>query len=35
MISHVTVLTNPKSGHGNAPHAGERAVTRLDRKSVV
>src|SRR4051794_28636756 len=33
-ISHVTVLTNPKSGHGNAPHAGERAVTRLQELGI-
>ncbi|WP_445165816.1 diacylglycerol kinase [Mycolicibacterium sp. Dal123E01] len=34
MISHVTVLTNPKSGHGNAPHAGERAVARFQELGI-
>jgi len=30
----VTVLTNPMSGHGNAPHAAERAVVRLQQRGV-
>jgi diacylglycerol kinase (ATP) len=30
----VTILTNPTSGHGNAPHATERAVTRLQQRGV-
>jgi diacylglycerol kinase (ATP) len=34
MISHVTVLTNPLSGHGNAPHAAERAVVRFQQRGV-
>jgi len=34
MISHVTVLTNPKSGHGNAPHAGEKAVARFQERGI-
>ncbi|MBB3603358.1 diacylglycerol kinase (ATP) [Mycolicibacterium sp. BK556] len=34
MISHVTVLTNPKSGHGNAPHAGELAVKRFQELGI-
>lgn len=33
-IGCVTVLTNPSSGHGNAPHAAERAVTRLQQRGV-
>ncbi|BBX08627.1 diacylglycerol kinase [Mycolicibacterium aichiense] len=34
MISRVTVLTNPKSGHGNAPHAGELAVARFQELGI-
>jgi diacylglycerol kinase (ATP) len=34
VISRVTVLTNPMSGHGNAPHAAERAIARLQRRGV-
>lgn len=34
MITHVTVLTNPASGHGNAPHAAERAVVRFQQRGV-
>jgi diacylglycerol kinase (ATP) len=34
MISHVTVLTNPMSGHGNAPHAAERAVARFQELGI-
>jgi diacylglycerol kinase (ATP) len=33
-IARVTVLTNPSSGHGSAPHAAERAITQLHRRSV-
>ncbi|MGB3484110.1 MAG: diacylglycerol kinase [Mycobacterium sp.] len=33
-IARVTVLTNPASGHGNAPHAAERAITRLQQRGV-
>lgn len=34
MIQRVTVLTNPLSGHGNAPHAAERAVARFQQRGV-
>ncbi len=33
-IARVTVLTNPASGHGNAPHAAERAIAALQRRGV-
>jgi diacylglycerol kinase (ATP) len=33
-IGQVTVLTNPASGHGNAPHAAEKAIARLQRRGV-
>ena len=33
-IGTVTVLTNPASGHGNAPHATERAIARLQDRGV-
>ncbi|MET0700287.1 MAG: diacylglycerol kinase [Mycobacterium sp.] len=33
-ISRVTMLTNPASGHGNAPHAAERAIARLQQRGV-
>ena len=33
-ISRVTVLTNPMAGHGNAPHAAERAVARFQELGV-
>ena len=33
-ISRVTVLTNPMAGHGNAPHATERAVTRFQELGI-
>ena len=33
-VGRVTVLTNPASGHGSAPHAAERAVTQLHRRGV-
>jgi len=33
-VGRVTVLTNPASGHGTAPHAAERAVSQLHRRGV-
>lgn len=33
-IQRVIVLTNPMSGHGNAPHAAERAVARFQQLGV-
>ncbi len=33
-IGRVTVLTNPASGHGNAPHAAERSIARLQQRGV-
>ncbi|WP_441957206.1 diacylglycerol kinase [Mycolicibacterium houstonense] len=33
-MNQVTVLTNPLSGHGNAPHAAERAVAQLQRRGI-
>lgn len=33
-IAQVTLLTNPASGHGNAPHAAEKAVARLQQRGV-
>jgi diacylglycerol kinase (ATP) len=33
-VARVTILTNPASGHGNAPHAAERAITQLHRRGV-
>lgn len=30
----VTVLTNPASGHGSAPHAAERAIAQLHRRGL-
>ncbi|MGH3541801.1 MAG: diacylglycerol kinase [Mycobacterium sp.] len=33
-IGRVTVLTNPASGHGNAPHAAEKATARLQQRGV-
>jgi diacylglycerol kinase (ATP) len=33
-IGSVTLLTNPTSGHGNAPHAAEKAVAQLQRRGV-
>jgi diacylglycerol kinase (ATP) len=33
-MTRVTVLTNPASGHGSAPHAAERAITQLHRRGV-
>ncbi len=32
--SRVTVLTNPMSGHGNAPHAAEKAVARFQHLGI-
>ncbi len=33
-IARVTVLTNPMAGHGNAPHAAERAVARFQELGI-
>jgi diacylglycerol kinase (ATP) len=33
-IARVTVLTNPASGHGNAPHAAERAIARFQQRGI-
>ena len=33
-IGQVTMLTNPASGHGNAPHAAEKAIARLQHRGV-
>jgi diacylglycerol kinase (ATP) len=33
-IGSVTLLTNPMSGHGNAPHAAERAIAQFQRRGV-
>ncbi|OBA91622.1 diacylglycerol kinase [Mycobacteriaceae bacterium 1482268.1] len=33
-MQRVTMLTNPASGHGSAPHAAERAVAQLQRRGV-
>jgi diacylglycerol kinase (ATP) len=33
-LGHITVLTNPASGHGNAAHAAERAITRLHQRGI-
>lgn len=33
-IGRVTLLTNPMSGHGNAPHAAERAIARFQERGV-
>ena len=33
-IGRVTVLTNPASGHGNAPHAAGKAIERLQQRGV-
>ncbi|MGH3562425.1 MAG: diacylglycerol kinase, partial [Mycobacterium sp.] len=33
-IASITLLVNPASGHGNAPHAAERAVAHLQRRGV-
>ncbi|OBB59484.1 diacylglycerol kinase [Mycobacterium sp. 852013-51886_SCH5428379] len=34
VVQKVTVLTNPLSGHGNAPHAAERAIVRFQQRGV-
>lgn len=34
VFSRVTVLTNPMAGHGNAPHATERAVARFQELGI-
>lgn len=33
-IKRVTVLTNPMSGHGNAPHASETAIARFEELGI-
>lgn len=33
-VSRVTVLTNPMAGHGNAPHATEKAVARFQERGI-
>lgn len=33
-MNRVTVLTNPASGHGNAPHAAQRAIARFQQRGV-
>lgn len=33
-LSRVTVLTNPMAGHGNAPHAAEKAVARFQQVGI-
>ena len=33
-VSRVAVLTNPRAGHGNAPHAAERAVARFEELGI-
>ena len=33
-VGRVTVLTNPMAGHGNAPHAAERAVARFQQLGI-
>lgn len=33
-IGRITVLTNPASGHGNAPHAAERAIGRFQERGL-
>ena len=33
-INRVTVLTNPMSGHGNAPHASETAIARFKELGI-
>lgn len=34
MIRRVTLLTNPMAGHGNAPHAAEKAVARFQQLGI-
>ncbi len=33
-VGSITMLTNPMSGHGNAPHAAERAIARFQQRGV-
>jgi diacylglycerol kinase (ATP) len=33
-LAQVTVLTNPASGHGNARHAAEKAIARLQQRGI-
>ncbi len=33
-LSRVTVLTNPMAGHGNAPHAAEKALVRFQELGI-
>lgn len=33
-LSRITLLTNPQAGHGNAPHAAERAVARFQQLGI-
>ncbi|MCV7354060.1 diacylglycerol kinase [Mycolicibacterium fluoranthenivorans] len=33
-MNRITVLTNPASGHGNAPHAAERAIARFQQRGI-
>ena len=33
-LSRVTVLTNPMAGHGNAPHAAEKALARFQEVGI-
>ena len=33
-MNRIVVLTNPASGHGNAPHAAERAIRRFQARGV-
>ena len=33
-IGRVTVLTNPASGHGNAQHAAEKAIERVQQRGI-
>lgn len=33
-VGKVTLLTNPASGHGNAPHAAARATARLQQRGI-
>ena len=33
-VGRVTVLTNPASGHGNAPHTAETAIQRLQKRGI-
>ena len=33
-LSRIALLTNPKAGHGNAPHAAERAIARFQELGI-